>query len=72
MRVPRGCGHAGEAHGGPTPDVVMVNLRGADAEPVLRPLDQALDQPALVLQAAGPRQTQFSARDADDNRALLL
>ncbi len=50
----------------------MIDLRGADPEPVLRPLDQAFDQAALVLQAAGARQTEFSTRDADDNRPLLL
>ncbi len=72
MRVPRGRGHTGEPHDGPPPDVVMIDLRGADAEPALRALDQTLDQAALVLQAAGARQTQFSTRDADDNRPLLL
>jgi hypothetical protein len=72
VRVPRGGGHTGKPHGGPPPGVVMVHLGGADAEPVLRPLDQALDQAALVLQAAGAWQAQLGTGDADDDRPLLL
>ncbi len=50
----------------------MIDLRRADPEPMLRPFNQALDQATLVLQTAGAWQAEFSARDADDNRPLLL
>lgn len=70
--MPGGGCHAGETDRCPPPLVLVVYLRSTDSKPVLRSFNKALDKTALVLQAAGARQTQLGFRDADDDRPLLL